>query len=687
MQRHGREEDSQSSGGSDELEILSRAALRLAEAGPEREVFQIIAEELAALAPDTLVVANSYEPSTGSTTARAVAAPPDMVGAWRALFGRDLLGLTLSMDEEAREGLAEGSLIRLQGGLHQATFYALPLATCRALEERLGIRSIYVQPFARKGDYLGTAALLSRASKLERLRLIEVFTAQAAVTLQRQRAESRLRESERRFRLLAENSQDVIYRLRLKPKPAFEYVSPALIRILGLSPQELYDHPELLTKLVHPDDAAALAASFVRPPEHPYVLRIRRKDGRYVSGEQKVTLIYDEAGEVVAAEGIARDVTEREQAVAALREADRRKTEFLAVLSHELRNPLSPIRNGLFILDRVAPGSDQARRARAVIERQVAHLSRLIDDLLDVTRVSRGKIQLQLEVVEMNELVRQTVDDHHSLFDQREIHLELQQAASKLFVRADRTRLAQVVGNLLQNAAKFTGSGGATTVSVDADAEGRRAVVKVKDTGIGIDPEVLPRLFEPFTQADRALDRSKGGLGLGLSLVKGLVEMQGGTVSAESEGTDKGATFTVRMPLDTSTATQTRPASPAPADRRARRVLVIEDNIDSAETLREALQLGGHSVKVAVTGAEGLEQARAFKPEVVLCDIGLPGMDGYDVARAMRADPELRRMGLVALTGYAAPEDVSLARQAGFDAHLAKPPTIEMLDGVLARFG
>jgi CheY-like chemotaxis protein len=222
---------------------------------------------------------------------------------------------------------------------------------------------------------------------------------------------------------------------------------------------------------------------------------------------------------------------------------------------------------------------------------------------------------------------------------------------------------------------------------VDADAEGRRAVVKVKDTGIGIDPEVLPRLFEPFTQADRALDRSKGGLGLGLSLVKGLVEMQGGTVSAESEGTDKGATFTVRMPLDTSTATQTRPASPAPADRRARRVLVIEDNIDSAETLREALQLGGHSVKVAVTGAEGLEQARAFKPEVVLCDIGLPGMDGYDVARAMRADPELRRMGLVALTGYAAPEDVSLARQAGFDAHLAKPPTIEMLDGVLARFG
>ena len=372
------------------------------------------------------------------------------------------------------------------------------------------------------------------------------------------------------------------------------------------------------------------------------------------------------------------------EAAEALREADRNRTQFLAMLSHELRNPLAPIKNSLYILDRAEADGDQAKRARAVIDRQVGQLSRLTDDLLDATRISSGKVRLKLELLDLNEVVRKTVEDHRSVFEQNGVHLEAKLAAGPVVVKADWARIAQVVGNLLTNAAKFTGLGGNTRVSVSRDGMGG-AEVHVADTGMGMSPEILGRLFEPFTQADRTLDRSRGGLGLGLALVKGFVDLHCGEVSAHSAGPGQGAEFIVRLPLDVVQEVAKAKTEPSAAERRPRRVLIIEDNVDAADSLREALELNHHEVEAAGTGSEGLEKAHRFKPDVVLCDIGLPGMDGYEVARAFRSDEALKGTFLVALSGYALPDDLERAANAGFHRHLAKPPSMEKLEDLLAE--
>jgi two-component system CheB/CheR fusion protein len=359
-----------------------------------------------------------------------------------------------------------------------------------------------------------------------------------------------------------------------------------------------------------------------------------------------------------------------------LAEADRRKNEFLAVLSHELRNPLAPITNSLYILDHAEPGGDQASRAKQTIGRQVTQLSNLVNDLLDVTRIARNKVRLQNERLELNDLVRRAVEDNRSHFERAGIRLELAEAPRPVVMVADGTRVAQVVGNLLHNAAKFTLRGGYTRVSISS--EDGQAVVRVQDNGVGISSENLARLFQPFMQAEHTLDRSKGGLGLGLALVKGLVELHGGTVSAHSEGLGKGTEFIVRFPLASDVPAEAGDSHIRPVASR-RRVLIIEDNVDAADSLREALELGGHEVEVAYNGPDGLAKARVFEPEVVFCDIGLPGMDGFEVARVFRADNALKRTLLVALSGYALPEDVKRAQEAGFESHLAKPPSIEKL--------
>ena len=372
------------------------------------------------------------------------------------------------------------------------------------------------------------------------------------------------------------------------------------------------------------------------------------------------------------------------KAAETLAEVDRNKNQFMAVLSHELRNPLAPITNSLYILDHAVPGGEQAHRAQAVIGRQVGQLARLVDDLLDVTRFSHNKIPLQRQRLNLNELVGRTLDDHRPQFEANEVHIELAPAAEPLFVSGDRNRLAQIVGNLLQNAAKFTGTGGRVHVVLSVDSEAKLAVVRVADTGVGMDQEMLARLFQPFSQADATLDRSKGGLGLGLALVKGLVELHGGTISAHSPGLGQGSEFVVRLPLALGETATDAPAQTLTLGLR-RRVLIIEDNIDAADSLREALEFSAHEVEVAYNGPAGLAKARKYKPEIVFCDIGLPGMDGYDVARAFRADDALKGAYLVALSGYAQPEDVLRASEAGFDQHLAKPPSLERLEQALAR--
>jgi two-component system CheB/CheR fusion protein len=311
-------------------------------------------------------------------------------------------------------------------------------------------------------------------------------------------------------------------------------------------------------------------------------------------------------------------------------------------------------------------------------------LTSLVDDLLDITRVTRGKIRLEKEPVNLDELVGRTVEDHRDLFARAGVKLALRPSGVRLMVHADRTRLIQVVGNLLQNAVKFTPKGGTTTVLVESRGDGQ-AAVRICDTGAGIGADILPHLFEPFTQADRTLDRSKGGLGLGLALVKGLVEMHDGRVAAQSEGPGQGAEFEVVLPtIPPSEIAEPRPPI-AQAPVQPRRVLIIEDNRDAADSLREVLDLLNHSAMVAYSGDEGLEKIRSHRPDVILCDIGLPGMDGHDVARAIRADTTLSATTLVALTGYAAPEDLAKSHEAGFDFHLAKPPSIEAIEQVLAQ--
>lgn len=377
-----------------------------------------------------------------------------------------------------------------------------------------------------------------------------------------------------------------------------------------------------------------------------------------------------------------RAVEERERAEQALRDADRRKDEFLAVLSHELRNPLAPIRSSLHVLEHEDADAEAAARAQQIIARQVGHLARLVDDLLDVTRIANGKLQVERRPVDLKELAQRTAEDHRALFSGREVALEVALPDAPLWVEGDATRLAQAIGNLLQNSAKFTSSGDSVRLSLDA-VDGL-AVLRVRDTGVGIDPAMIPRLFQPFSQDDTTLNRRLGGLGLGLALVKGLVERHDGTIDVSSGGKGAGAEFVVRLPL---AAAPPRIEVAPVAAPRPRHILVIEDNLDAAESLQLALELEGHEVAVAYDGPQGIARARELTPEVVLCDIGLPGMDGYAVARALRREPRLRDTFLVALTGYALPEDHRRATDAGFDAHLTKPTTVEEVEAVMRDAG
>ena len=505
----------------------------------------------------------------------------------------------------------------------------------------------------------------------------------------RKQAEEARQNNERLYRAIGESIDYGVW--VCAPDGRNTYASESFLKMVGLTQEECSNFG--WGSVLHPDDAERTMEAWkecVRTEgtwdiEHRY----RGLDGAWHDVLARGVPVRNERGEIVFWAGINLDISRLKkteaalrEGEAALREADRRKDEFLAMLSHELRNPLAPIRNSLFILDHAAPGGEQAERAKAVLDRQVGQLTRLVDDLLDVTRISSGKIKILRERFELAEMLHRTVEDHRVEFTAAGVELELRLADKPLWLSADPSRIAQAVGNLLQNAAKFAGLGGRVTLALEEDADRGVAVVRVRDTGIGIAPDVLPQLFQPFMQGPSTLDRSRGGLGLGLALVKGLVELHGGTVEARSEGVGKGAEFTITLSLDRATAATKSLSSELPASR-VRRVLIIEDNADVANSLREALGFLKHAVEVAYNGYDGLEKAREFRPEVVLCDIGLPGMDGYDVARAFRADDELRSVFLVALTGYAQPEDQAKARRAGFDQHLAKPASIGDLQKLL----
>lgn len=379
---------------------------------------------------------------------------------------------------------------------------------------------------------------------------------------------------------------------------------------------------------------------------------------------------------------LVRDITERKRMENALKEADRRKDEFVATLAHELRNPLAPIRSAVEILDLQGSPNPTLQAARDIIARQVQHMVRLIDDLLDISRISRGKLELRRQRVALAAVVEEAIETARPHLG-HELTVSLPSEPIELY--ADRVRLTEVFANLLNNAGKYTAKGG--SISLTAERVGAEVVVTVKDTGIGIPPEHVPRLFEMFSQVAPALERSQSGLGIGLALSRGLVEMHGGAIEARSEGIGKGSEFIVRLPVlaEGAVTEPERRAGEGSPPVTGRRILVVDDNSDAASSLATLLRLDANDVQTANDGLEALEKAPDFKPDVILLDIGMPNMNGYETCRALRAQPWAKDVAIIALTGWGQEEDLRKSKEAGFDAHLVKPVDHAGLMRVLAR--
>jgi signal transduction histidine kinase/CheY-like chemotaxis protein len=376
-----------------------------------------------------------------------------------------------------------------------------------------------------------------------------------------------------------------------------------------------------------------------------------------------------------------------------LREVDRRKNEFLATLGHELRNPLAPLWHAVKLQELHDPADPALALTRDITKRQVQQLTRLADDLLDISRIAQGKIELRKESVNLAAVVAQAVQTSAAHLKARHHELEVSAPAEPLWLEADPARLIQILVNLLNNAAKYTEPGGRVWLSAGREGDGM-AVIRVRDTGMGIPPEMLPHVFELFTQGEWSADHAQGGMGIGLALVRRLVELHGGTITASSPGLGQGSEFVVRLPaLPAHAASEgptqngdARPASPNPKPS-SRRILIVDDNVDAAESLRILLSLVGYEVQLAHDGLAALRVAADFQPEVILLDIGLPRLDGYEVARRLRERPEMAKVLLIALTGYGQDEDRRRSHEAGFNAHLVKPIELTDLQLALAHAG
>lgn len=491
------------------------------------------------------------------------------------------------------------------------------------------------------------------------------------------RAEEAVRASERRYRALVENAWDGVT-LVAADGTVLE-TTPTTYRGLGYAPEEYVGRNGL--DLVHPDDAPAvrsLLGQLLLQPGGKVTARyrLRHSDGSWRWVEAVGVNLLDEPA-VRAVVINHRDVTEQA-------EADRRKDDWIAMLAHELRGPLSPVTNAVQVLVLKGPDDPDVRQAREVIARQTQHLVRIVDDLLEVTRLLRGEVRLRRERLDLAGLVRSAAADYAPVLARVGLVLAVETPPTPVWVAGDATRLNQVLGNLLDNAVKFRDGGDRVELLLRADAGHEQAVLTVRDRGVGIEPAMLPVLFDVFAQADRGLHRPRGGLGLGLSVVRGLVQLHGGEVRAASAGPGKGAEFTVLLPTEKEPAALSMtPASPGPAVRRLR-ILVVEDNEDAADSLQMLLTLLGHEVRVAYTGPDGVRAATEWAPEVIISDIGLPGLDGYGVASELRKNPATAGARMIAVTGFGSEADRKRALESGFDFHLTKPADPAALQRLLA---
>jgi PAS domain S-box-containing protein len=470
-----------------------------------------------------------------------------------------------------------------------------------------------------------------------------------------------LAASEARFRNLIEKTADGV--VVVSADGVIRYVNPAAEALLGRPAGEL------------------IGALFGRPmtagqtAEIDLCLCRSRRSDNSSSPVVEMRVVEIDWEEQPAFLATLRDITERKEAV-------RRRDEFLAMLAHELRNPLAPILNAVHLMRLHGLPDADLERACAIIERQGAHLARLLDDLLDLSRVTHGKIELRKQVVDLRSILSDAIQSSRSVIDGRRHHLTISLSEEPLHVEVDPTRMIQVIVNLLTNAAKYTEAGG--RIEVALRRENAQVVVSVRDTGMGIPAEQLANIFDPFMQLDASLERAHGGLGLGLTLVRRLVELHGGTITAVSAGLEQGSEFIVRLPFYERPAPVQQDTAPAPKTTfLRRRVLLIEDNHDGREMLRDLMRTWGHEVAEAGDGLGGLEAMRRQLPDVALVDVGLPGMDGYELARRVRALPNGDKVCLIAVTGYGQPEDLRLAHEAGFNEHLVKPVDLHKLEQLL----
>jgi PAS domain S-box-containing protein len=588
-----------------------------------------------------------------------------------------LLGIPVESGAREEEMLAGFRLYEPSGMLIAPDDY--PIAV--ALRERRNIQDreiIIERPDGRKMIFLLSARLI-RQSTGDYKGLIATVR---DITAWRN-SENAYRESEARYERAARAGKVGVWDYDVRTDELF--ISPLLRELVGYDEVELPNSMDAWCNLVHPDDVDAMVANTearLADGSIDYEIECRRlhKCGEYRDFRVRGTIIRDSDGTPLRITGSDTDITEQKRADEELREAARRKDEFLAMLAHELRNPLAAISNATQLL-MMPDMEDLAGWSREVIERQVGQLTRLIDDLLDVSRITRGKIELRIDTLAPAAVVRRAIDAVRPQMEEQRHAIVVDIAPDLPMIEGDPTRLEQVLVNLLTNAAKYTPQGGRVEVRVARDGDG--VLFSVKDNGMGIAEDVLPKVFDLFAQDKRSLDRSLGGLGIGLTIVDRIVAMHGGSVAAESDGPGRGSTFMVRLPASARAAAEHSGPS-APVEMRPRHVLIVDDNLDNAAGMAVLLKRAGHHVDTAHEGGGAVALIAELQPEVVLLDIGLPGLDGYEIARRVRATFGVQPL-LIAVSGYAQEEDRRRSTEAGFDHHLAKPVNMAELMTLIAR--
>ena len=567
-------------------------------------------------------------------------------------------------------------------GHNIAEFHADHDQLASILERLLAGKALCEQPALLKcKDGSVRHVLISSNALFENGRFVSTRCFTRDVTKERL-AEAALQETRWHLAAVVESSQDAIVSVDLSGR--INAWNRGAEQLFGYSREEIVGRP--IFTIVPPDlhdeersiFAKVLAGERV---EHYETLRLR-KDGRARHISLTVSPIRDATGAFIGISKVGRDITGAKDAQRELAEAARRKDEFLAILAHELRNPLAPIRYALTIAKQPKTTDAQRERAGEVIERQVEHMGQLLDDLLDVSRIARGHVELKKKWIDLTSVIGAAIDAARPLLDRKGHALALDLPRETLRLEADPVRLTQILSNLLTNAAKYTDPGG--QIQLRASQEGDRVTLSVRDNGIGISPDMKERLFDLFAQAAPALQRAEGGLGIGLALVKAFVEKHGGTVEARSEGPGLGSEFTVVLPTGRAGNKRApRPTTQLPLAAKRLRVLVADDNVDSTQTSSMLLELWGHEVRVAHTGQEALDLAAQFMPDVALLDIGMPDMSGYEVAMSLRARPEGKRTTLIAVTGWGQEDHKQAADCAGFDHHLTKPVDPRQLQPLL----